>query len=213
MSKFPHSPIYTQFFKRPYDIFFSLLLLIILSPLFLLISVCIKIVSPKGPVFYGHMRVGRNHEIFKCWKFRTMVPDADEKLAHYLQKNPSLQAEYARDFKIKKDPRIIPVIGQILRFSSLDEVPQFFNVLLGQMSMIGPRPVTKEELFRYKDQVEKLLSVRPGITGWWQVSGRNDISYEQRVQLDMYYIDHANILFDTKITLKTMLVILLHKGY
>lgn len=213
MATYRYSPFYDARLKRPCDIFFSLLLIVCLSPLFLLVAIMVKIASPGGPVLYGHKRVGYGHKNLVCWKFRTMVPDADQKLAQYLNANPELKAEFERDFKLKKDPRIVPLVGHLLRFTSLDELPQLFNVLKGDMSMVGPRPVTQEELPRYGDHIENLLSVRPGITGLWQVSGRNDVSYQKRIELDMYYIAHINPWFDFQIALKTILVVLLHKGY
>lgn len=213
MATFKYSRFYDTYLKRFCDIFFSLFLLISLSPIFFLIALVVKIVSPGGPVLYGHKRIGRQHEEFVCWKFRTMVPNADIKLTQYLEANPSLKEEFERDFKLKKDPRIVPFVGQLLRYTSLDELPQLFNVLGGDMSMVGPRPVTEEELKRYGNHVDTLLSVRPGITGLWQVSGRNDVSYQKRVELDMYYIDHINPFFDFFIAIKTISVVLLHKGY
>ena len=210
---FQYSRFYHTRLKRPCDIIFSLLLLICTSPIFIIVVILIKVASPSGSVFYGHQRIGRNHQPFTCWKFRTMLPDADKKLAEYLETNPAMKEEFERDFKLKKDPRILPVLGHFLRFTSLDELPQIFNVLRGDMSMIGPRPITQAELPRYGEYVDTLLSVRPGITGLWQVSGRNDVSYDKRVELDMYYITHINFFFDLQIVLKTILVILLHKGY
>ncbi len=210
---FQYSHFYHTWLKRPCDIIFSFLLLICTSPIFIIVAILIKITSPSGSVFYKHQRIGRNHQPFICWKFRTMLPDADKKLSQYLESNPAMKAEFERDFKLKKDPRILPVLGHFLRFTSLDELPQIFNVLRGDMSMIGPRPITQAELPRYGEHTQSLLSVRPGITGLWQVSGRNDVSYEKRVELDMYYIAHINFFFDLHIALKTILVILLHKGY
>ncbi len=210
---FQYSRFYHTCLKRPCDIIFSLLLLICTSPIFIIVAILIKAASPSGSVFYRHQRIGRNHQPFTCWKFRTMLPDADKKLAQYLETNPAMKEEFERDFKLKKDPRILPVLGHFLRFTSLDELPQIFNVLRGDMSMIGPRPITQAELPRYGEYVDTLLSVRPGITGLWQVSGRNDVSYNKRVELDMYYITHVNFFFDLQIALKTILVILLHKGY
>lgn len=210
---FQYSRFYHTWLKRPCDIIFSLLLFICTSPIFIIVTILIKVASPSGSVFYAHQRIGRNHQPFACWKFRTMMPDADKKLVKYLETNPAMKEEFERDFKLKKDPRILPVIGHFLRFTSLDELPQIFNVLRGDMSMIGPRPITQAELPRYGEHVNTLLSVRPGITGLWQVSGRNDVSYNKRVELDMFYIMHINFFFDLQIALKTVLVILLHKGY
>lgn len=142
-----------------------------------------------------------------------MVPKADQALAGYLRANSHLKKEYARTFKLKQDPRIIKGVGRFLRNSSLDELPQFFNVLKGDMSVVGPRPITEPEIKKYGKHFKKLVSVRPGITGLWQISGRNDISYEQRVDLDMQYISHLSLRQDLLIGLKTIGVILLRKGY
>lgn len=201
-----------DFLKRVFDVCFSAVVLVALSPLFLLIAALIKVISPNGPVIFGHERVGRSGEEFKCYKFRTMVPNAAQVLERLLDENPMMRREYQKDFKLKHDPRIIPGIGHFLRKTSLDELPQFFNVLMGNMSVIGPRPIVESEKEKYGQYVHYLLTVKPGISGLWQVSGRNDITYSERVLLDMYYIKKRNIAYDCGIVLKTVFVMLFRKG-
>jgi lipopolysaccharide/colanic/teichoic acid biosynthesis glycosyltransferase len=205
--------IYERCFKRLLDIFFSLLFLSVTLPFLIIIALLIKLCSPQGSVLYKHKRIGKDGKLFGCLKFRTMVPDADQKLQQYLQENPAFQEEYQNYFKLKHDPRIIRGIGHFLRNTSFDELPQFINVLGGQMSIIGPRPIVEAEIPKYGDFFPKLISVKPGITGLWQISGRNDISYVERVALDMRYIDNINFKQDVIIAFKTIKVILLGKGY
>ncbi|WDI35358.1 sugar transferase [Entomospira entomophila] len=199
--------------KRILDLLFSVSVILFLSPLFLIIGITLYCMSPRGGIFYGHQRIGKHHKLFTCWKFRTMIPNAKEKLQEILEKNPDMAKEFQETHKLKRDPRIIKGIGHFLRRTSLDELPQFFNVLLGQMSVIGPRPVTEAELVYYQDNVEVLLSIHPGITGLWQISGRNDISYEKRVSLDLLYVKTLKLSLDLKIFIKTFAVILRGKGY
>ncbi|MEM2074368.1 MAG: sugar transferase [Nitrososphaeria archaeon] len=204
--------LYSNFVKRLFDILFSLFAILLLSPIMLTIAILIKIKSPEGPVFFSHKRVGQYGKTFKVYKFRTMVPDAEKILKEWLDKHPEIKAEYEKDFKLKNDPRIIPGIGEFLRKYSLDELPQFFNSLIGNMSVVGPRPIVESEKEKYGKYVEKLLSVKPGITGLWQVSGRNDISYDERVEIDMNYIDNMSFWLDLKIIFKTVYVMLFGKG-
>jgi lipopolysaccharide/colanic/teichoic acid biosynthesis glycosyltransferase len=192
--------------KRSGDILFSLAVLGLGSPLFLLLAVLVKLSSP-GPVFYVQRRIGRGYKGFGCIKFRTMRRDADRILKTLLEQSPELKAEFKKDFKLKSDPRITP-IGRFLRRSSLDELPQFLNVLRGQMSVVGPRPIVWEELDRYGRQMDEVLAVRPGLTGLWQVSGRNNLSYDARVQLDVRYARRRSFLLDMAIILRTVGVIL-----
>jgi lipopolysaccharide/colanic/teichoic acid biosynthesis glycosyltransferase len=192
--------------KRAFDIVFSLLVLTVFSPLYLILAVAIAVSSP-GPIFYVQERVGKNYRRFRCLKFRTMVNDADEMLASIMAESPQMQSEFADNFKLKDDPRITP-IGKFLRLTSLDEFPQFWNVLKGDMSVVGPRPLVPEELQKYGDRMERVLSIRPGITGLWQVSGRNDIPYPQRVQIDAYYVSARSWLLDLWIIVKTIGVII-----
>jgi len=190
--------------KRIFDIIFSSIALILLFPVFLIIAILIKIKSPEGPVFFAHNRLGKDGKIFKVYKFRTMVPDAEQKLKDLFKKHPELEEEYKKDFKLKDDPRIIPVIGNFLRETSLDELPQFFNSLIGNMSVVGPRPIVEDEVKKYGKYANKLFSVKPGVTGLWQVSGRNDIEYDERVALDMEYIDKRSLWLDIKIVFQTV---------
>ena len=171
--------------KRSGDIVFSLLVLGLGSPLLLALALLVKL-SSRGPVFYVQQRVGRDYRSFGCIKFRTMRRDADRILSRLLSESPDLQEEFRNDFKLKNDPRITR-LGKFLRRSSLDELPQFVNVLRGEMSVVGPRPIVRQELPRYGDRMEEVLAVRPGLTGLWQVSGRNNLSYDERVALDLRY--------------------------
>ena len=193
--------------KRSGDIAFSLAVLSLGSPALLLLALLVKLSSP-GPVFYVQRRVGRGYQRFGCIKFRTMRPDADAVLARVLQDNPALRAEFERDFKLKRDPRITP-IGRFLRRSSLDELPQFLNVLRGEMSVVGPRPIVDKELNRYGPYMDEVAAVRPGLTGLWQVSGRNNLSYKKRVKLDLAYARGRSFSLDLAIILRTFGVLLL----
>lgn len=192
--------------KRAGDIVFSLAVLSLGSPVFLAIGLLVKL-SSRGPIFYVQQRVGRDHRSFGCIKFRTMRRDADKVLSSVLASSPDLQEEFRNDFKLRNDPRITR-LGRLLRRSSLDELPQFLNVLRGEMSLVGPRPIVQQEVERYGDHMEEVLAVRPGLTGLWQVSGRNNLSYEERVALDLRYARHRNVLMDLRIIVKTVAVIL-----
>ena len=193
--------------KRTGDVLLSLAVLGLGSPAFLLLAALVKLSSP-GPVFYVQQRVGRGYRRFGCIKFRTMRQDADAVLAQVLERSPALQAEFDRDFKLRDDPRITP-IGRFLRRSSLDELPQFLNVLRGEMSVVGPRPIVRKEIDRYGDYMDEVLAVRPGLTGLWQVSGRNNLSYPKRVRLDLAYARGRTFLLDLAIILRTFGVLLL----
>jgi Undecaprenyl-phosphate galactose phosphotransferase WbaP len=192
--------------KRSGDIVFSLLVLSLGSPVFLALALLVKF-SSRGPVFYVQQRVGRDYKSFGCIKFRTMRRDADRILSRLLSESPDLQEEFRNDFKLRNDPRITR-LGRFLRRSSLDELPQFLNVLRGDMSLVGPRPIVRQELPRYGDQMEEVLAVRPGLTGLWQVSGRNNLSYDERVALDLRYARHRSFWMDLTIIIKTVGVIL-----
>jgi Undecaprenyl-phosphate galactose phosphotransferase WbaP len=184
-------------------------ILILLSPLFLFLFWKIK--KDGGPAFFGHVRIGRNGRPFKCWKFRTMVPNAQAVLKELFEKDPAAQAEYEENFKLQNDPRITKV-GHFLRKTSLDEIPQFINVLFGEMSLVGPRPVVDAEKKYYGDKFKYYTSVKPGITGLWQVSGRSDTGYEKRVALDVDYVENWSLGRDIYILLKTVQVVLARKG-
>ncbi len=188
--------------KRTLDVVGALIALMIFLPLFVFVAIAIRLTSP-GPVFYGHRRVGFGRRPFKCWKFRSMRTDADAALQRYLDENPELREEWRATRKLKNDPRVTP-LGQVLRDYSVDELPQLINVLLGDMSFVGPRPVVDEELDRYGDVAPIYLSARPGITGLWQISGRSDTSYEERVRLDRDYVTNWSIGADVSILLRTV---------
>ncbi len=195
-----------KFIKNLFDLLFSLLFLIAFLPLFLIISLLIKL-SSKGPIFFLQKRVGKNNIPFKCIKFRTMHPEATDILKELLIKDSLIKKEFKKTHKIKNDPRITP-IGKLLRKTSLDELPQFINVLRGEMSIVGPRPIVKEEKKKYRKNLKKVLSIKPGITGLWQVSGRNNLTYKRRVLLDINYVENYNLLMDLKILIRTFGVIL-----
>ena len=198
------------FWKRFIDLFLLLISSPITLPLTAIVALAIKISSP-GPVFYGHKRIGKNGREFKCWKFRSMVIDADKQLEKILAENPEMRTEWEKDRKFTNDPRITK-IGKIFRKTSIDEIPQFFNILTGEMSFIGPRPVTEPELKRYGKKAEFILSVQPGLSGMWQISGRSDTGYEERVTLDSYYIQNWSVWLDIWIIIKTVYVVLRGKG-
>ena len=196
--------------KRLFDVVFSLLILILFSPVYLFLALLIALNSP-GPVFYIQERVGKNYKTFGCIKFRTMVTNADEILIELMETSPQLRQEFEDNFKLKQDPRITK-IGKFLRLTSLDEFPQFWNVLKGDMSVVGPRPLVAEELPRYGYHIDKILTIKPGITGLWQVSGRNDIPYNRRVQIDLYYVNAHNLWLDLWVIVKTIGVVVVPKN-
>ncbi len=199
-----------EFAKRLFDILFSLLVLILFSPVYLILALLIAL-SSEGPIFYIQERVGKNYKPFNCIKFRTMVTNAEEVLVQMMETSPHLQQEFEANFKLKHDPRITK-IGRFLRMTSLDEFPQFWNVLKGDMSVVGPRPLVAEELPKYGCHIEQILTIRPGITGLWQVSGRNDIPYPRRVQIDLYYAKFRNFALDWWIVFKTIGVVIMPKN-
>jgi Undecaprenyl-phosphate galactose phosphotransferase WbaP len=199
-----------EFAKRLFDIVFSLLVLILFSPVYLILGLLIAL-SSEGPIFYIQERVGKNYKPFNCIKFRTMVSNADEMLIQMMETSPHLRQEFEANFKLKKDPRIT-TIGRFLRITSLDEFPQFWNVLKGDMSVVGPRPLVAEELPKYGCYIDQILTIRPGITGLWQVSGRNDIPYPRRVQIDLYYVKFRTFWLDLWIVLKTIGVVVIPKS-
>ena len=194
------------YIKNGFDILFSLLVIIFGFPVFLLISILIKF-SSRGPIFYYHKRIGKNFKTFYCIKFRTMHPESDDILANLLDKNELIKNEYEKTHKIKNDPRITR-IGKFLRKTSLDELPQFLNVLKLEMSIIGPRPIVSQEIIKYENSISKVISIRPGITGLWQVSGRNNLSYKKRVYLDCLYVEQFNLLMDLRIIIRTLGVLI-----
>ena len=195
--------------KRLLDLVGAVVLGLVFAPLIAVIVFLMR--RGGGTVIYRHRRVGRGGRTFCCLKFRTMIPNADQVLRELLEGNPELQAEWMRDHKLRNDPRVTR-LGRFLRRTSLDELPQLLNVLRGEMSLVGPRPVVREELLRYGRNVDTYLAARPGITGLWQVTGRNNIDYRRRVVLDTYYVRNQNLLLDLYILLKTTGVVLGGKG-
>jgi len=196
--------------KRIFDFLFAFLLIILLIPLFLIIGILIK-VSSKGSIIFIQKRIGKNNNTFSCYKFRTMHPKSKYLLKKILIKNPDYKNQFSETRKIINDPRITK-IGKFLRFSSLDELPQIFNVFKGDMSFIGPRPIVKSEIKKYGKEFGKVFSIKPGISGLWQVSGRNNLSYDRRIELDVNYSENVNLLLDIKIFIKTIIVILFPFG-
>lgn len=188
----------------------ALVLLFLLSPLLLAIAFLIWR-RDGAPILYGHYRVGRGGKLFRCFKYRTMLRDSDSVLADLLRDDPKSLVEWETNQKLPNDPRITPV-GRYLRSSSLDELPQLLNVVRGEMLLVGPRPVTVAELTRYGKVRWHYLSVRPGITGLWQVSGRNNTTYEERVALDASYVENRSLLNDVSILLRTILVVIRKEG-
>lgn len=197
---------YGRTLKRIGDVIFSLIVLTLGAPIFVLIGILVKLSSP-GSIFYIQKRVGRNYREFGCIKFRTMYKNADDLLPNLLEKYPLMRKEFEKDFKLRKDPRITK-LGRFLRRSSLDELPQFFNVLKGEMSVVGPRPIVNNEISRYSLFMEEVISVRPGLTGLWQVSGRNNLSYKKRVELDLAYARNRNFILDLEIIILTLGVLI-----
>jgi lipopolysaccharide/colanic/teichoic acid biosynthesis glycosyltransferase len=192
--------------KRLIDISLSVLGILLLIPVLLIIAVCIKL-DDGGPILHFREIIGQHGRRFFALKFRTMRPDADA----YLAKHPELMRKYQQNMKLERDPRITKV-GRFLRKTSLDELPQLFNVLVGQMSLVGPRIIHPSELPRYGEWAHERLSVRPGITGLWQISGRQHISYDERVLFDIRYIDNRSCVTDLTILLKTLKVFIVHTG-
>lgn len=199
----------SRFTKRIADILLSSSALVLFSPLFAYLYVKIK--QDGGKVIYGHQRIGKNGKPFACLKFRTMVEDSDQVLQDLLENDPLAKAEWQQDFKLKNDPRIT-AIGHFLRQTSLDELPQLWNVLKGEMSLVGPRPVVEEELARYKGDVDYYFMAKPGMTGLWQVSGRNDVDYQKRVYFDSWYVKNWSLWNDLVILCKTLSVVIKRSG-
>lgn len=194
--------------KRIGDIVFSLLALLFFSPIYLILATIIYISDP-GPVIYRHNRVGKNGKLIRIWKFRSMYVNSDELFEKFTKEQKEL---YYKEYKLEDDPRITK-IGNFLRRSSLDELPQLLNILKGELSLVGPRPVVSEELEKYGSQTDKFLSVKPGLTGYWQANGRNCISYENgRKEMELYYIDHQGLLMDVRIIFQTVGAVLKQKG-
>lgn len=193
--------------KKIMDLILSLIGLILLIPVFLILAILVKLDS-KGPVFYAHTRKGKNRSDIKIYKFRTMYSNSDEIFESFSDEQ---KEEYYKNFKLDNDPRVTK-IGDFLRRTSLDEIPQLINVLKGDLSLVGPRPIVEKEICKYGQYADKLFSVIPGITGYWQANGRSDTSYDERIEMDMYYIDNKSILLDIKIMFKTVISVIKKEG-
>ena len=196
-----------KYVKRTIDVVVASLALVILSPLFLVIAALIKLES-KGSVLFVHKRIGKNGKELKLLKFRSMVPDAEELIKKF---TPEQMKEFKENFKLENDPRITK-IGKFLRKTSLDELPQLINIIRGELSIIGPRPVVESELEKYQNNKEKFLSVTPGLTGYWAANGRSNTSYEQRMLMELYYVDNMSWKLDAKIFFKTIVSVLKKEG-
>ncbi len=195
-----------ELIKSFFDFSIALFALILGLPFFLIIALLIKF-SSRGPIFFLQDRIGKNNKTFKCIKFRTMHPEAKDILENLIKHNEKLKLEFEATHKLKNDPRITK-IGKFLRKTSLDEIPQFLNILKMEMSLVGPRPIVKEEIKKYGSSISSVLSIKPGLTGLWQVSGRNNLSYKRRVTLDSIYVKNINFLLDLRIIIRTFGVIL-----
>ena len=196
-----------RYIKRFMDVILATIALVVLSPIFLIIAIAIKIES-KGPVFFKHARIGKNGKIIKLYKFRSMVINAEELIKSF---TPEQMKEYKENYKLTNDPRITK-IGKFLRKTSLDELPQLLNIIKGDLSIIGPRPVVTDELKKYGANTEKFLSVTPGLTGYWAANGRSCTTYEQRMQMELYYIDNLSLKMDVKVFFKTIEAVIKKEG-
>lgn len=193
--------------KRILDCILATIALIILSPIYLIIAIAVKIDS-KGPVFFKHTRIGKNGKIIKIYKYRTMVANAEELIKQF---TPEQMKEYKENFKLENDPRITKV-GKFLRKTSLDELPQLLNIIQGDLALIGPRPVVKKELEKYGENAGKFLSVTPGLTGNWAASGRSNTTYEERMKMELWYVDNISFITDVKIFFKTIIAVIKKEG-
>jgi lipopolysaccharide/colanic/teichoic acid biosynthesis glycosyltransferase len=196
-----------KFVKRFFDIVLASIGMIVLSPIFLIISLAIKLES-KGPIFFKHTRIGKDGKIIKIYKFRSMVNNAEDMIKEF---TPEQMKEYRENYKLTNDPRITKV-GKFLRKTSLDELPQLINIIKGDLSIIGPRPVVSDELKKYGTNTRKFLSVTPGLTGYWAANGRSCTSYEQRMQMELFYIDNLSLKMDIKVFFKTIEAVIKREG-
>jgi exopolysaccharide production protein ExoY len=201
--------LYARYGKRILDVSLILLALPLLAPLIALLALLARL--DGGPGFYGHKRIGQRGGVFRCWKIRTMVPDADQALQDYLNGDPVAALEWARNFKLKQDPRVTR-LGRILRKTSLDELPQIWNVLCADMSLVGPRPITAGELAFYGTDQKAYLAQRPGVTGLWQVHGRVDGCYDRRVRFDRRYMREMGLVTDITLIARTAICVLARTG-
>jgi len=201
-----------NFIKRTIDVIGALIGIIILIPSTIIIYLARKILKEdKGPLFYEQLRYGKNGKVFRLYKFRSMCIGADKKLKEYLENNEEARKEFEKTHKLQNDPRITK-IGNFLRKTSLDELPQMINILRGDMSFVGPRPVVEKEVEDYGKNKEKFLSVKPGLTGYWQVNGRSNTTYEERMKMELYYVDNCSLWLDIKIFFKTFITVFKKEG-
>ena len=198
--------------KRMIDIIGAIVGIIFLIPTTIAVCLARKISKEdKGPVFYEQLRYGKNGKVFRLYKFRSMCIGADEKLKRYLEENEEIRKEFQKTHKLQNDPRITK-IGNFLRKTSLDELPQVINILKGEMSFVGPRPVVEKEVEDYGKNKDKFLSVKPGLTGYWQVNGRSNTTYEERMEMELYYVDNCSLWLDIKIFFKTFITVFKKEG-
>ena len=200
--------VFYLFTKRAIDFIGALVGLILLSPIMVIVAIAIKLEDPKGNIIFGHMRVGKDGKMFPCLKFRSMFSNAEEMKKNFTEEQ---KREYAETFKLKDDPRITKV-GKFIRKTSLDELPQLFNILKGDMTIVGPRPIVTDELDFYGEYDDYYKAVKPGLTGLWQVSGRSDTTYDERVALDMEYVTTRNTFKDLCIIFMTAVKVLKREG-
>ena len=206
------SKIAYKFIKRVIDIIGSIIGIVILIPVTAIVYIARKILKEDdGPLFYEHLRYGKNGKQFRLYKFRSMCMHADQKLKEYLESNEEARKEFEKNQKLKNDPRITK-LGNFLRKTSLDELPQMLNILKGEMSFIGPRPVVDGEIEKYGENKDKFLSVKPGLTGYWQVNGRSNTTYEERMEMELYYVDNCSLWLDIKIFFKTFIAVFKKEG-
>jgi exopolysaccharide production protein ExoY len=196
--------------KRVSDVVMAFVALLLVGPVILLICVAVKL-QDGGPALFAHRRVGQGGRFFNCLKLRTMYEDSDERLRKILETSQSARDEWARDHKLRSDPRVTP-IGRILRRTSLDELPQIFNIMAGDMSVVGPRPIVEDEVRRYGRYINEYCSVKPGLTGLWQISGRNDMNYRRRVAMDVVYCRGKSMALDFRIIVMTIPAVLTGRG-
>ncbi len=205
----PSDQLYSHYLKRVFDFTFALILAVPISLVVAILAIMLRLQTSQP--FFGHIRIGANGKPFVCWKLRTMDIAAKEKLAAYLQANPQAALEWERDHKLENDPRVTR-LGWFLRKTSLDELPQIWNVLRGDMSLVGPRPIVRSELGRYGRSGKHYLNGRPGVTGLWQTSGRNTISYHERVALDVAYRNSTTFFGDLRILISTINAVIKGSG-
>lgn len=206
----PTTPGLDEAAKRAFDIVVALVALTLTLPVWIVVAL-VTLIERRGPALYAQERIGRHGRMFRCWKFRTMYPNADEVLHEVLDSDPVLAQEWAEDHKLTRDPRVTP-IGRILRRFDLDEIPQFINILRGDMSVVGPRPVVLAEAPKFGELLPVVLSVRPGLTGLWQVSGRNEMTYRERVEREAAYVQTRSFQGDVSICFRTPVTLLQRNG-